>query len=213
MKNIIQKVTFIDKVLGVLLVFPSPMSLQVVEKKRSNDSLEKARDHLIESAGKITANMLGMVSKVGGQIYALLFLSRNPLSLDDIGETLKLSKGNISVNVRMLEGFGLVKKVWVKGTRKDYYEANRDYPRKFLRDFFDRVRNGIDDSLRLINRCNGLFEQASKDCRVDETEDAKFMLSQLQLLKLFYEAASRLFEDFYQGRDLNTDLLRRVILE
>lgn len=189
------------------------MNLHAVEKHEPSKKLEEARDYLIESAGKITANMLGMVSKVGGQIYALLFLSRQPLSLDDIGQYLKLSKGNISVNIRMLEGFGLVKKVWVKGTRKDYYEANRDYPRKFLRDFFDRVRNGIDDSLRLINRCKGMFEAASKNCRGEEEQDVQFMRSQLQLLQLFYEAASGLFEDFYQGREINTDLLRRVILE
>ena len=39
------------------------------------------------------------------------------------------------------------------------------------------------------------------------------MALQLLLLKAFYEAASRIFEDFYQGRTVDTDLLRRVILE
>lgn len=181
--------------------------------KKKNEVLERARDGFIESAGKISANMLGMVSKVGGQIYALLFLARNPMSLDDIAETLKLSKGNVSVNIRMLEGYGLARKVWVKGTRKDYYEVRRDYPRKFLKDFFDRVRSGIDDSLRVINRCKGEFENAAKGCEGEEREDADFMAMQLLLLKAFYEAASRIFEDFYQGRPVDTDLLRRVILE
>ena len=157
--------------------------------------------------------MLGMVSKVGGQIYALLFIARNPMSLDEIAEVLRLSKGNISVNIRMLEGFGLARKVWVKGTRKDYYEAARDYPRKFLKDFFDRVREGVDDSLRVINRCKGEFEAAAKGCQGEEMEDARFMISQLLLLEAFYGAASRLFEDFYQGRSIDTDLLRKAILE
>jgi len=195
------------------------MPLKLIEKERhtaeskKNEALEYARDRFIESAGKISANMLGMVSKVGGQIYALLFIARNPMSLDEIGNVLKLSKGNISVNVRMLERFGLARKVWVKGTRKDYYEAARDYPRKFLRDFFDRVRGGIEDSLRVINRCKGEFEESAKNCAGEKLEDANFMTSQLLLLEAFYEAASRIFEDFYQGRKVNTDLLRRVILE
>jgi DNA-binding transcriptional regulator GbsR (MarR family) len=180
---------------------------------KKNEALARARDGFIESAGKISANMLGMVSKVGGQIYALLFLARNPMSLDDIAEVLNLSKGNISVNIRMLEGYGLARKVWVKGTRKDYYEVRRDYPRKFLKDFFDRVRAGIDDSLRVINRCKGEFEAAAQGCAGEEREDADFMALQLLLLKAFYEAASQVFEDFYQGRPVNMDLLRRVILE
>lgn len=193
------------------------MPLKLIEKEKQtaekDGALEHARDRFIESAGKISANMLGMVSKVGGQIYSLLFISRNPMSLDEIGNVLKLSKGNISVNIRMLEGFGLVRKVWVKGTRKDYYEAARDYPRKFLKDFFDRVRAGIEDSLRVINRCKGEFEEAAKNCAGEDLEDAKFMASQLLLLEAFYGAASRIFEDFYQGRKVNTDLLRHVILE
>lgn len=193
------------------------MPLKLIEKakddKRADSHLETARDRFIESAGKISANMLGMVSKVGGQIYALLFVSRTPMSLDEIGNVLKLSKGNISVNIRMLEKFGLARKVWVKGTRKDYYEVALDYPRKLLKDFFDRVRGGIEDSLRVINRCKGEFEEAAKNCAGGELEDANFMTSQLLLLESFYEAASRIFEDFYQGRKVNTDLLRRVILE
>ncbi len=194
------------------------MALKLIDQENKKESkksadLGLARDRFIESAGKISANMLGMVSKVGGQIYALLFLSREPMSLDEIMSVLKLSKGNISVNIRMLEGFGLVRKVWVKGTRKDYYEAARDYPRKFLRDFFDRVRNGIDDSLRVITRCKSEFEEATKKCDEAEREDAEFMVSQLFLLDAFYQAASRIFDDFYKGRSVNTDLLRRVILE
>ena len=188
---------------------------QAPAAKKYPAGLEKALDRFIESAGKISANMLGMVNKVGGQIYALLFLSREPLSLDDISETLQVSKGNISVNVRLLEEFKLVKKVWVKGTRRDYYEANRDYPRQFLKSFFDRLREGIDESIRLINRCQGQFEDAAKeiDKGSEKLEDAKFMIQQLEMMKLFYTASARLFDDFYQGRQVNSELLRRVILE
>ena len=192
------------------------MPLQLIPDKKSSQQpnrFEAARDSLIESAGKISANMLGLVSRVGGQIYALLFLSRHPLSLDQITDFLKLSKGNISVNVRILEDAGLVRKVWIKGDRRDFYEAHRDHPRKFLKDFFDRVRRGIEDSIRVVNRCHAQLEQAAKGAKGEEVEDAEFMLSQLNLLSLFYGAASQMFENFYQGRDIDTDLLRKAILE
>lgn len=194
------------------------MALHLIEKKpaerkKGSDLLEQARDSFIESAGKISANMLGMVNKAGGQIYSILFLSRSPMSLDEIGDALRLSKGNVSVNVRMLEECGLVRKVWVKGTRKDYYEAARDHPRKLLKDFFDRVREGIDNSLRLINQSRVKCEGAVKPLRGSDLEDAQFMISQLDLLAAFYSAASEMFENFYQGRAIDTDLLRRAILE
>ena len=190
------------------------MKLVEAEKtKDMNPQLSQALDSFIESAGKISANMLGMVSKVGGQIYALLFLSRKSLSLDEISDALKISKGNISINVRMLEENKLVNKVWVKGTRKDYYEASRDYPKKFLKSFFDRVREGIEDSIRVINKCQHQFETVQKELEGEEKEDAEFMFLQLNLLSAFYLAASQIFEDFYQGRNIDTDLLRRAILD
>lgn len=190
-------------------------TLKALENKKYPPRVQAALDRFIESAGKISANMLGMVNKVGGQIYALLFLSRAPLSLDDISEILSVSKGNISVNVRLLEELKLVKKVWVKGSRRDFYEANRDYPRKLLKGFFDRIREGIDESMRLINRCQSQFQEALPQGPGNEEarKDADFMMLQLDILKAFYTAAGMIFEDFYKGRDLNTELLRQAILD
>ncbi len=157
--------------------------------------------------------MLGMVNRVGGQIYALLFLMRKPLSLDGISDLLKTSKGNVSVNIRLLEEHGLVRKVWVKGSRKDYYEPARDYPRKLLRGFFDRVREGIEESLRKIHECRADLSEAVPRVDGEDKEDATFMMAQLDLLTAFYEAASRVFDDFYQGRKVDIELLRRVTLD
>ncbi len=192
------------------------MDAEIPKNKIYPDVLAEALDRFIESAGKISANMLGMVNKVGGQIYALLFLSREPLSLDEVSEILQVSKGNISVNIRLLEDLKLVKKVWVKGSRKDFYEANRDYPRKMLKGFFDRIREGIDESMRLINRFHGQFEEALVEIESEGEEqkkDVQFMILQLEILKSFYTAASQVFEDFYQGRELNSELIRRAILD
>lgn len=189
------------------------MALKLVKKGEDKLAIEGARDQLIESAGKISANMLGMVSRVGGQIYALLFLTREPMSLDEIAEDLKISKGNVSVNIRMLEDKGLAKEVWVKGDRKNYYQVSRDYPTKLLKGFFDQVRGGIDNSLRVINSSLGDFKKIEKKVSSDSQEDIQFILSQLTLILSFYRAASQLFEDFYQGREVNVNLLRQVILE
>ncbi len=188
---------------------------KVQEKKKFPIGIEGALDRFIESAGKISANMLGMVNKVGGQIYALLFLSREPLSLDEISEILQVSKGNISVNVRLLEELKLVQKVWVKGSRRDYYEAKRQYPRKLLKGFVDRIREGIDESMRLINSCKTQLEDTIPKILEEEEahKDAEFMMLQLDILKAFYSAAGSVFEDFYQGRDLDTNLLRKAILD
>ncbi len=181
--------------------------------KTISDELQKTLESFIESSGKISANMLGMVNKVGGQIYALLFMMRQPLSLDEICDFLKTSKGNVSVNIRLLEEQGMVRKVWVKGSRRDYYEAVRDYPRKLIKGFFDRVRDGIEHSLRIIEECRSDLETSTVKITGDDRQDADFMKLQLDLLMGFYSLASQIFDDFYQGKKVDIDILRRATLD
>lgn len=73
-----------------------------------NPKLEQARDNFIEAVGQLSAS-LGL-SRVVGQLYALLYLNNGPLSLDDIVRILKMSKGNVSVNIRELEKWGAVRR-------------------------------------------------------------------------------------------------------
>ncbi|MBL7686163.1 MAG: hypothetical protein JNK65_09055, partial [Deltaproteobacteria bacterium] len=47
----------------------------------------------------------------------------------------------------------------------------------------------------------------------DKNEDLEFILHQLSILDLFYHGASKIFDDFYQGKKVDIDLLRKVIFE
>jgi len=174
--------------------------------------LDEAVDLFIQGAGKVSGALLGMINRVGGQIYALLFLSDEPLSLDDVSERLGVSKSNISINIRMLEEFNLVRKVWVKGSRKDYYAAERTYPKKVLKDFLDKIRGTLTDAITTIERTRAKATEAKVALDKEERQRAEFILQQVNLIGLFYYAANKFFDDFFAGRPVNIDLLRRVIL-
>jgi DNA-binding transcriptional regulator GbsR (MarR family) len=83
-----------------------------------------ARDIMVESFGRIYA-LYGM-NEVAGRIYGLLYFSDEPLGLEEMARELKVSKATVSNNVRFLEGLKTVRKVWQKGSRRDYYVAARD---------------------------------------------------------------------------------------
>lgn len=87
-------------------------------------------DDFVELVGNMGAG-LGL-SKTACQLYALLYIKAKPLSLDAMAESLGISKGNVSVNIRILERWEAVKKVWKKGSRKDYYRAEEDIDRIVL---------------------------------------------------------------------------------
>src|ERR671935_1439739 len=88
--------------------------------------IEQARAVFIEGMGAASATS-GVLSQLQGRIFAVLFLQDHPLSLDDIATALQLSKSNISINIRGLVEWHLVRRVSVPNSRKDHYEAASDF--------------------------------------------------------------------------------------
>lgn len=185
-------------------------------KKQKNQenpdaSIDDAIDIFLQGAGKISSALLGMINKVGGQIYALLFLSDEPLSLDEIAERLSVSKSNVSVNIRFLEEYDLVKQVWVRGSRKDYYAARRVYPKKVITDFLEKIQGTLSDAITTIERTRAKTAEARVGLSGKEHDRADYIMDQLDLIGQFYYAANQFFDDFFAGKKFNTELLRRVI--
>jgi DNA-binding transcriptional regulator GbsR (MarR family) len=58
-----------------------------------------------------------------GRVWALLYLSPEPLAALDLGERLRMSAGAVSMTLSELTKWGAIKKTWRPGERRDYYEA------------------------------------------------------------------------------------------
>mgnify|MGYP002622056268 FL=1 len=103
--------------------------------------------------------VLGMPGSVG-EIYGLLFISREPLSLDDLVQRLGISKGSASQGLRTLRGLGAVKEAEVPGMRRAHYEAAVDLKRLaggFIR---EQVRPHLDSGQLKVGR---LFEAVAAE--------------------------------------------------
>src|SRR5262249_17092959 len=83
-----------------------------------------------------------------GQLYGLLYVSSEPMSLDDIAATCKMSKGNASIHLRILEDWNAVHRSSQPGTRKDYYTANVDI--KSI--IYQRFQEGLSKRLNLVRK-------------------------------------------------------------
>jgi DNA-binding transcriptional regulator GbsR (MarR family) len=57
-----------------------------------------------------------------GRMWAMLYLTPTPLSASDLGELLAMSAGAVSMTLAELSTWGVVKKTWIPGDRRDYYE-------------------------------------------------------------------------------------------
>jgi len=66
------------------------------------------------------------LARIGGRMLGLLIIADRPLSLDDIANTLDVSRASVSNNIRMIVATGLAEPFTVPGDRRDYYRFGPD---------------------------------------------------------------------------------------
>ncbi len=78
-----------------------------------------------------------------GRVWALLYLENVPMSATDLGERLSLSSGAMSMLLSELGQWGVVKKAWVPGERREHYEAETSIWKMVSRVLRERELNWI----------------------------------------------------------------------
>jgi DNA-binding transcriptional regulator GbsR (MarR family) len=96
------------------------------------------------------------ISRTVAQIYALLYLSETPLNAEDLSATLSISRSNVSVNVRELEGWGLIRVVHAMGDRRDRYEVLEEISETFRIILEERRRREVEPMLVILRDCMAL---------------------------------------------------------
>jgi DNA-binding transcriptional regulator GbsR (MarR family) len=94
-------------------------------------------DKFIEALGNL-GESIGL-NRTVCQIYALLYITPESLSPAQIGRLLGISKGNVSINMKKLEEWNAVRRVWRKGYSRSFYTANEDMEGII----FDKLKTGM----------------------------------------------------------------------
>jgi DNA-binding transcriptional regulator GbsR (MarR family) len=103
------------------------------------------------------------VNRTVAQIHALLYVSPEPLTAEEIAETLSVARSNVSTSLRELQRWGIVKVSHVLGDRRDYFESLQDTWDMTKVILAERKRREIDPTLPVLEAC--LEECASADPR------------------------------------------------
>jgi len=163
-----------------------------------NKDLSKARDRFVEGIGRLAATV--GVSRVIGQLYAMLFLSEKPLCLDDMVERLKISKGNASLNIRKLESFGVAKRVWVKGDRKDFYQAELDLEKIIKGELINIARSRMKIALDTVTETEDLIKKSGGNLNEEEKRRKKLYLKRLESAKEINNFIETMLNSIFSGK-------------
>ena len=99
------------------------------------------------------------INRTVGQIYALLYVSSKPLNADDIGEALGFSRSNVSMGLKELQSWNLVRLFHQPNDRREYFQAPEDMWAIFRTLAAERRKREIDPTLSMLR--DALMEQPS----------------------------------------------------
>ena len=103
------------------------------------------------------------INRTVGQIYALLFVSDRPLNAEEITDALGVSRSNVSMGIKELEAWRLVRKRHLPGDRRDYFQAPDDIWQIVRTLAEERRRREVDPTLSMLR--DVLMEDAGPEER------------------------------------------------
>ncbi|MEO7922678.1 MAG: MarR family transcriptional regulator [Chitinophagaceae bacterium] len=92
------------------------------------------------------------INRTMAQIHALLLISPDPLTQDDMMEQLNISRGNTNMNIRELINWGLVERVLLSGERKEYFTAEKDIWKVVRQIVKERKKRELEPMLQLLDK-------------------------------------------------------------
>ena len=126
------------------------------------------------------------VSRSVAQVHALLFFAPDPLTADEIAETLAIARSNVSVSLKELQSWELVSITHVIGDRRDYFLARKDIWEVLTTIMDGRKRREIDPTLQMLRECSQ--EAKSDDDTPDDVKERiATMLEFLEEMSGWYE--------------------------
>ena len=173
--------------------------------------MDRTMGIFIDGIGTAAATS-GVLTQLQGRIFALLYLQPQPLSLDEITAELQQSKSNISVNIRGLIEWHLVRRTRVGGSRKDYYEAATDFWRVMQEIMERRFRWTVRQVLASVAEAERIDTEAGeRGAGPAQREAAQFVAARLSGLRAFFAAVDGGIGAFTQGEPFDPEKLQNVL--
>jgi DNA-binding transcriptional regulator GbsR (MarR family) len=160
----------------------------MVPESRGADALARLQERFVLHWGEMAA--VWGINRTMGQIHALLYISPEPLSMDEIMARLKISRGNASMNLRSLEEWGVIQRVHYTGDRREYFRSLTDVWELFHTIVRERKRREFDPMMRSLRQC--LADAASDGSDPDLTVARERLASLLHVLETLQSAWDRI---------------------
>jgi DNA-binding transcriptional regulator GbsR (MarR family) len=130
------------------------------------------------------------INRTVGQIYALLFVSPKPLNADELGEALGFSRSNVSMGLKELQSWNLVRLIHQPNDRREYFQAPEEMWAIFRTLAAERRKREIDPTLSMLR--DALMEQPSVEADIHAQERMRQMHGFIDMMTNWLEKMQKM---------------------
>ena len=120
------------------------------------------------------------INRTVGQIYALLYVSSKPMNADEVGDALGFSRSNVSMGLKELQSWNLVRLIHQPNDRREYFQAPADVWTIFRTLAAERRKREIDPTLSMLR--DALMEQPGAAADIHAQERMREMHGFIELM-------------------------------
>lgn len=172
-------------------------------------TIEDIRNDLIHVIGE-KAEKFGF-SRIAGQLEGLLLFTNKPMSLDEMAERLEVSKGSVSTNIRLLERWKVVRKVYHRGARKNFYEIRgniwdieTEIMSTIVKDEIERVKSLMSNCKTDLNAIQGTTEE--------ENAEISFLQQRFSEINEYIESAEHILSLLLKQGKITPAVVKKITI-
>ena len=130
------------------------------------------------------------INRTVGQMYALLYVMGKPLNADEMAEHLQFSRSNVSMGLKELQSWRLVKLLHLPGDRREYFEPPKDVWDIFKALLEERRRREVEPTLSMLR--DALLETPTTGTDVVAQQRMREMYELIELSSSWFDDVQRL---------------------
>jgi DNA-binding transcriptional regulator GbsR (MarR family) len=161
---------------------------------------QEAKNKFIQTWGTLGSQW--GINKTMAQIHALLMVSDDSISMEDIMEELQISRGNASMNLRALMDWGIVYKEYKAGERREFFIAEKDLDELAVKIAKERSKREIKPALKILKEVSSI--------EIGTSQEEYLFVKQTTKLYNFVLKADNMFE---KATEINDNWLGRLVVK
>lgn len=164
-----------------------------------NENFLRAQDICIEHAARIS-DLFGLSDGMA-RILAMLYMSPEPVSIPAICERLSLTKGTVSLYLRLLEERQIIARAWSKRQGKQkFYEMNPRLWVDFLEDMRNRARRRLEMTEEAVERSLEAIERGGNEYEGEDRVASRLLMERLERIREMNNISRIMLNRFFGGK-------------